>query len=61
MGKKEKILEWANSLTEVQMRKVVVELTYFACEAEAVHIGDLAPYWEDTGEPLVEGQKTWAD
>lgn len=61
MGKTEQIQKWANELTAEQMRPLLVELTYFACEAEQVCLGNLAPYWEATGEPLIEGQKTWAE
>lgn len=61
MGKTERIQKWANELTPEQMRPLVVELAQLACDAEYVRVGDLAPYWEATGEPLVDGQKTWAD
>ena len=61
MAKTAQIQKWADELTPEQMRTLLVELTDFAYEAEHVRIGDLAPYWEATGEPLVEGQKTWSD
>ena len=61
MSKTEQVQKWADNLTPEQMRPLLVELTCFACEAEQVRLGGLAPYWEATGEPLVAGQKTWMD
>jgi hypothetical protein len=62
MGKKtERIEKWSSELTAEQMRPLLVELVEFAMEAEMVSVGDLAPYWETTGDPLIDGQQTFAD
>ena len=61
MRVREKIEKWADELSEEQMKKVLVGLTEECCLSEMVRLGDLAPYWEATGDPLVEGQKTWSD
>lgn len=59
--KVERITKWASELTAEQMRPLLVALTDYAYESEYVCLGDLAPYWEATGEPLIEGQETWAE
>ena len=59
--KHEKIKKWAQELTPEQMQRVIVDMVTHAIDCEDVRMGDLAPYWESCGEPLVEGQKTWAD
>lgn len=56
----EKLVDWSAKLTNEQMAPLLVELIDFAIDAEMVSIGD-APYWSNTGEPLIEGQLPFAD
>lgn len=57
----EKTKEWVASLTPEQAKQVLLELIGLAYQSKNVRFGDLAPYWEATGDPLVEGQKIWTD
>lgn len=57
----DKLTVWAADLTAEQMRPLLVELADYAVDSEMVSIGDLAPYWSHTGDPLIDGQKTWTD
>lgn len=61
--KREKIISWAKSLTEEQLREAVVNSVERLIEAEEVRFpdGTLSPYWESCGEPLVSGQPVWED
>jgi len=61
MTNREKLENWASSLTAEQMAPLLIELADFAIDAEMVSFPDLAPYWSNTGEPLIAGQKTFAD
>lgn len=58
---KERFVNWASQLTKEQMVQVIYELGSFCCMAEEVsfHSEALAPYWSNTGDSLVEGQKTY--
>lgn len=53
--------EWLKNLTNEQKNKVINELFSEALNAEIVAMGDISPYWDSTGEPLVDGQKCWRD
>lgn len=57
-----KIEQWADGLTKEQLVAVAVELVDFAIDAEMVAFWEapeyVAPYWDNTGEPLVAGQQT---
>lgn len=55
------LTKWALALSAEQMRPLIIELVEFAMKAEMVNIGDLAPYWDDTGEPLIGGQQIHED
>ena len=55
------VYKWAKKLTAKQMREVLIELIEFAETSEMVSINDVAPYWSNSGEPLVDGQKIWND
>ena len=59
--KHERIVAWAEDLTEDQLRQVVVNLTEHLIDTDDIHFYDsnLAPYWESCGEPIVFGQKVW--
>jgi hypothetical protein len=61
MNKGERVKQWADDLTESQMRPLLVELVFFAMAAEVVSISELAPYWSNSGEPLIECQKAFSD
>lgn len=61
MNKSEKIKQWVSRLTADDMRHALVELIEFAIDAEEVSFPDLAPYWSNTGEPLVPGHVTFAE
>lgn len=61
MRKEDRVREWVRKLTVKEMRPLLVELVEFAMESEMVSFPDLAPYWGNTGEPLVEGQQTFSD
>ena len=58
-----RIKKWASSLTKKQSTALFVALIVESINSESVRFpeGCLAPYWEGNGEPLIEGQKTWAD
>ena len=58
---REPIKHWLENLTAEQMKPFLVNLIDFSIDAEMVSFGDLAPYWSNTGEPLVEGQKCYLD
>lgn len=63
MNRIERLTQWANSLTEEQMRPILTELVDFAIDAEMVGFWDdcKAPYWSNSGEPLIEGQQPWPE
>jgi len=62
MIKSADIERWVAGLTAEQMRPLIIELVDIAMEAECVGVQDgLAPYWKNTGEPLIEGQKSFED
>lgn len=53
---KRKIVEsWLTRLTDQQKHSMIHELLEHLEEQELVRIGDLAPYWYNTGEPVVPG------
>lgn len=57
--RQERLQKWAKELTREQLEKAVVELADFAIDAEGAHFykGNLSPYWDGNGEPIVPGQK----
>jgi hypothetical protein len=59
----ERIKAWAGKLTARQARTALAELVERCCETEELRFweGCLAPFWETTGDPLVEGQRTWPE
>lgn len=54
-----KLQKWADALTESEMRLLVQELVVELMEGEQISFGDLAPYWKNTGDPIVQGQEPW--
>ena len=56
-----KVEKWAANLTKEQMEPLIVQLIHCAYESRQVNIGDVSPYWESTGEPLIEGQATFSE
>lgn len=56
-----RVQDWAENLSAEQMRPLLAELVIFAIEAEMVKFPELAPYWSNTGDPLIAGQKTFKD
>jgi hypothetical protein len=61
MANTDKVQNWANVLTEDQMRQALVDVVDYLMVTEDVRFGELAPYWESCGEPIVLGQKTYYD
>jgi hypothetical protein len=55
------VQEWASTLTEEQMRQALIDTVEYLVETEDVRLGELAPYWEACGEPIVAGQKTYIE
>lgn len=53
--------DWIKTLTAKQKNKLIEDLYSECSYAEAVRMGDFAPYWTSCGDPLVEGQKIWSD
>jgi hypothetical protein len=53
----EKAKAWAASLSDAQKQSLLVELLDYAVDAEMVSMGDHAPYWSASGDPLIEGQE----
>jgi hypothetical protein len=62
-AKTKRIQAWAKALTAKQAKTALAELVERACEIEELCFWDkcLAPYWDATGDPLVEGQRTWPE
>ena len=54
-------LAWANRLTPEQMRPLLIEAVERLVETQDVFMGDLSPYWEPSGEPLVPDQEVWRE
>ena len=54
MGKHERLKNWIDTLNPEQMKKVILELTDFAIDAEEVSFwtDTTAPYWSNSGENL---------
>lgn len=61
MDRRERIAVWSKSLTEDQMRNLIIDLVDYNIQSEIISFYDdcLAPYWDDSGEPLVEGQEIY--
>lgn len=61
--RKARIAQWAEGLTADQAKQLLVPLIDHAMDADFVCFQKtaLAPYWEGSGEPLIEGQQVWAD
>lgn len=57
----EKLQNWVEGLSREQADALLVELLGEVIDADIVHFGGCAPYWEATGELLVPGQKVWSD
>lgn len=59
----ERIVEWVKNLSTQEMRELLPTLIQDEIMAEQVsfHDGCLAPYWSNTGDPIVDGQKVWED
>ncbi len=61
----EKFKSWAYSLQEGQKIDVMWDLFVECSIAESVRFcidpDNISPYWEASGEPLLEGQTTWLD
>lgn len=61
----EKINEWVSNLTEEQLREITPKLIECAMDSEFINFwqseDNIAPYWEGSGEPLVEGQQCYED
>lgn len=53
--------EWAQDLSEDQLRCLVVKLVSYLEDVDYVKFGNRAPYWTSCGEPLVEGQVPFDD
>ena len=60
---KERLEKWASELTPEQSKKLIVAMVEDAVLCENVRFWDdsLAPYWEATGDPLVDGQDCFPD
>ena len=61
MNRLEMIDEWVEKLTNEEMRPLLVELVDFGIDAEMISFGDLAPYWSNSGDALIDGQIVFAD
>lgn len=61
MKKQEEVNNWINSLTEKQKNDVIFEFIDNLIDFEIVRMGDIAPYWEQTGVSIVSGQKCWLE
>lgn len=63
MAESKQIKSWAAALTPEQLLQLVEELTQECIYSEVVRFWGTckAPYWEATGEPLVEGQKCFEE
>jgi hypothetical protein len=55
------IREWISNLTPDEAQALATQLVEYLYESQDVRLGELAPYWEACGEPLVSGQKIHAD
>lgn len=62
-AKTKRIEAWARKLTAKQAKTALAELVERCCEIEEIcfYPHNLAPYWETTGDPLVEGQQAWPE
>lgn len=54
MSRTERLKEWIKTLNEEQKDKIILELTYFAIDAEEVgfYESTKAPYWDNSGDRL---------
>ena len=54
MSKTERLKAWAETLNRTQLEDIIVELTYFAIEAEYINFWEdsKVPIWDGTGETL---------
>jgi hypothetical protein len=61
--KYERLKAWTNNLSEDQLRAGLLEAVAYMVASEELNFWDdsLAPYWECTGEPFIEGQKCFKD
>lgn len=57
MSKVDELKVWAAKLSKEELESIVVELTVLAIDYEMVSFPELAPYWSNTGEPLIGGQR----
>ena len=55
------IREWASKLTPEEARLVVAQVVQYLYESQDVRLGDIAPFWEASEQPLVPGQRIWKD
>lgn len=55
MSKRDRVIDWAESLTEEELRHVCVNTICFLMDSEDVQFTpeDNAPYWVADGEDLV--------
>ena len=53
--------KWSRGLKKEEMRHLLIELIDLAYDGGLVAVGDLAPYWSKSGEPLVPGQSPFAE
>lgn len=56
---RDRLVVWSEDLSEEQVKDLLIELVMDAIDSEMVCFwpDSLAPYWEPTGDPLIEGQK----
>lgn len=61
----DKFRSWAESLDEEQKTGVMFDLFVECYIAESVRFcndpNNIAPYWESSGEPLLDGQTVWLE
>ncbi len=63
MKNRQRLEEWAVKLTRDELIPLVLELVELAIAGEDVSFHDdaLVPYCSHTDDPLIPGQKTYAD
>ena len=59
----QRLEEWARGLSQDQAVKLIAELGQVLHDSEEVSMpyDCIAPYWSNTGDPLIEGQKTYEE
>lgn len=60
-GERVRMVDWVDALTEEQLRQALKDTVELLASTEYIRFGELAPYWESCGEPIVHGQQTHKD